>query len=59
MNVRTILGHRESFSMATAGDVVKQFYDAAIARDLAKARTCLHNDLVFVGLFETLSLIHI
>ena len=39
--------------MATAGDVVKQFYDAAIARDLAKARTCLHDDLVFVGLFET------
>ena len=39
--------------MATAGDVVKQFYDAAIARDLAKARTCLHSDLVFVGLFET------
>jgi hypothetical protein len=27
--------------------------DAAIARDLAKARTCLHDDLVFVGLFET------
>jgi ketosteroid isomerase-like protein len=39
--------------MATAGDVVKQFYDAAIARDLAKARTCLHDDSVFVGLFET------
>src|ERR1700680_5277249 len=41
------------FSMATAGDVVKQFYDAAIARDLAKARACLHDNLVFVGLFET------
>jgi hypothetical protein len=41
------------FSMATAGDVAKQFYDAAVARDLAKARRCLHDDLVFVGLFET------
>jgi ketosteroid isomerase-like protein len=39
--------------MVSAGDVVRQFYDAAIARDLAKARTCLHDDLVFVGLFET------
>ena len=39
--------------MASAGDVVKQFYDAALARDLAKARTLLQDDLVFVGLFET------
>ena len=52
MNVR-IIGAQGEFSMATAGDVVKQFYDAALARDLAKARTCLHDDLVFVGLFET------
>jgi hypothetical protein len=29
------------------------FYGAAIARDLAEARTYLHDDLVFVGLFET------
>jgi hypothetical protein len=41
------------FLMATAGDVAKQFYDAAVARDLAEARRCLHDDLVFVGLFET------
>jgi SnoaL-like domain len=39
--------------MTTAGEVLKQFYEAAIARDLAKARTYLHDDLVFVGLFET------
>jgi SnoaL-like domain len=39
--------------MTTAGEILKQFYDAAIARDLAKARTYLHDDLVFVGLFET------
>jgi SnoaL-like domain len=39
--------------MATAGEILKQFYDAAIARDLAKARTYLADDLVFVGLFET------
>src|SRR5579872_5961897 len=39
--------------MATAGEVLRNFYDAAVARDLAKARTYLHDDLVFVGLFET------
>ena len=39
--------------MATAGEIVEQFYDAAVARDLAKARTYLADDLVFVGLFET------
>jgi hypothetical protein len=39
--------------MTSAGEVLKQFYDAAIARDLAKARTYLADDLVFVGLFET------
>jgi len=39
--------------MATAGEIVKHFYDAAVARDLAKARTYLADDLVFVGLFET------
>jgi hypothetical protein len=36
-----------------AGDVVRKFYDAAIARDLEKAQTYLADDLVFVGLFET------
>jgi ketosteroid isomerase-like protein len=40
-------------AMATAGEIVKQFYDAAVARDLARARTYLADDLVFVGLFET------
>jgi hypothetical protein len=39
--------------MATAGEILKLFYDAAIAGDLAKARTYLADDLVFVGLFET------
>jgi hypothetical protein len=39
--------------MTTGGEVLKQFYDAAIARDLARARSYLHHDLVFVGLFET------
>jgi hypothetical protein len=39
--------------MANGGQVLKQFYDAVVAKDLAKARTFLHDDLVFVGLFET------
>jgi len=39
--------------VTSAGEVLKQFYDAAIARDLARARTYLADDLVFVGLFET------
>lgn len=39
--------------MAAAGDIVKNFYDAAVARDVAKARTLLADDLVFVGLFKT------
>jgi SnoaL-like domain len=40
-------------AMVSAGEILKQFYDAAIARDLARARTYLADDLVFVGLFET------
>jgi SnoaL-like domain len=40
-------------AMAGAGEILKQFYDAATARDLARARTYLADDLVFVGLFET------
>jgi len=39
--------------MPAAGDIVQRFYDAAVARDLAQARTFLADDLVFVGLFET------
>ncbi len=39
--------------MPGAGEVVRTFYDAVRARDLATARTLLGDDLVFVGLFET------
>jgi hypothetical protein len=39
--------------MATAGRVLKQFYDAVEARDLAKARLYLQDDLVFAGVFDT------
>jgi ketosteroid isomerase-like protein len=39
--------------MRNAGAVLKQFYDAVIARDMQKARSYLADDMVFVGLFET------
>jgi len=39
--------------MATAGEIVRQFYDAVVARDLATARTFVADDVVVVGLFET------
>jgi SnoaL-like domain len=39
--------------MAIAGRVLKQFYDAVEARDLAKARAYLQDDLVFAGVFDT------
>jgi len=39
--------------MAGSGDVVRNFYEAVGARDLAAARQWLADDLVFVGLFET------
>ncbi|HYV94287.1 MAG TPA: nuclear transport factor 2 family protein [Chitinophagales bacterium] len=39
--------------MTDSGNILKQFYDAAIKRDLATARTYLADDLVFEGLFET------
>jgi len=39
--------------MQNAGAVLKQFYDAVIARDMQKARSYLADDMVFVGLFET------
>ena len=39
--------------MPNAGAVLKQFYDAVIARDMHKARSYLADDMVFVGLFET------
>ena len=47
------IGQTGKVAMTTAREVLKQFYGAAIARDLAQARTYLHDDLVFVGLFET------
>src|SRR5258708_20379958 len=36
-----------------AGDVVKAFYTAVVARDFTTARSYLADDLVFKGLFET------
>ncbi len=39
--------------MATAGDVLRDFYAAVVKRDLGAARRYLRDDLVFVGLFET------
>lgn len=39
--------------MANASTVVRQFYDAVVARDMKKARTYLADDMTFVGLFET------
>jgi len=39
--------------MATAGEVLKGFYQAVVQRDFKKARTFLGDDMVFAGLFET------
>jgi hypothetical protein len=39
--------------MVNAGKLLRSFYQAVVQRDFAKARTCLKDDLVFVGLFET------
>jgi len=39
--------------MTDSGNILKQFYDAAIKRDFASARTYLADDLKFEGLFET------
>ena len=36
-----------------AGTILKQFYDAVIQRDMAKARSYLDDHMIFVGLFET------
>lgn len=41
--------------MENAGDVLRKFYAAAVQRDLATARACLADDMVFEGLFETYS----
>ena len=39
--------------MSNAGEVLKEYYDAMIAGDMAKARACLADDMKFIGLFET------
>ena len=39
--------------MSASGEVVKQFYDAVMRRDLTAARKLLDDGQVFVGLFET------
>lgn len=48
-----VAGKRDSFGKSACGETLKKFYDAVVQRDLAKARTYLADDLVFVGLFET------
>ena len=39
--------------MTNTGEILKKFYDAVQRRNMAEARQYLHNDLMFVGLFET------
>ena len=39
--------------MDNAGDVLRKFYAAVVKGDLAAARACLADDMVFEGLFET------
>jgi hypothetical protein len=39
--------------MASSSEVLRNFYDQVIERDLAAARKYLSDDLLFVGLFET------
>ena len=39
--------------MENAGTVLRRFYDAVQARDMLRARSCLDDRMVFVGLFET------
>lgn len=39
--------------MANTGEILKKFYDAVQMRNIAEAGKYLHDDLVFVGLFET------
>jgi ketosteroid isomerase-like protein len=38
--------------MGNAGDVLRSFYAAVTKRDLAAARACLADDMIFEGLFE-------
>lgn len=39
--------------MQNARTILEQYYDAVKKRDMAKARTYLADNMVFVGLFET------
>lgn len=39
--------------ISNARTILTRFYDAVRQRDMAKARTYLADDMVFVGLFET------
>jgi ketosteroid isomerase-like protein len=39
--------------MEDVGNVLKRFYDAVVQRDLVAARGYLHDDFLFIGLFET------
>lgn len=39
--------------MPDSGNLLGQFYEAVIRRDMAKARGFLDDRLVFIGLFET------
>jgi ketosteroid isomerase-like protein len=39
--------------MDNAGDVLRSFYAAVTKRDLAAARACLADSMIFEGLFET------
>lgn len=39
--------------METAGAVLRKFYAAVVKRDLAAARACLADDMIFEALFET------
>jgi len=48
-----VAGKRDSFGNSACGETLKKFYDAVVNRDLATARRCLADDLIFVGLFET------
>jgi hypothetical protein len=42
-----------SADTAKSGRVLREFYDAVVKHDIPAARQFLHDDLVFVGLFET------
>jgi predicted SnoaL-like aldol condensation-catalyzing enzyme len=39
--------------MANSGDVLRNFYQAIVARDFAAASKYQHDDMVFDGLFES------